>query len=134
MAQASRVSLFHREIRTKLSSAAIEILLGQATLMSEGQFEQRCFFGSTMITIDCSQASEWVSDSCDATTVRQIAELLLRDDRFRERARIVGEREAMRQARASLGPMQVEMRIRTSGNSLHVDVDVEATLLQARAS
>jgi hypothetical protein len=134
MARASRVSLFHREIRTSLSSAAIEILFGQATVLSEGQFEDACFFGSTMITIDCSRAAEWVSTKCDSTTVRQVAELLLRDDRFRDRIRELGEREAMRLARAPLGTMQIEMRIRTSENNLHVDVDVEATTLQARAS
>ena len=134
MAQASRVSLFHREIRTTLSSAAIDILFGQATVISEGQYEQGCFFGSTMITIDCSQAAEWVSDSCDATTTRQVAELLLRDDRFRDKARSLGEREAMRLARSPLGPIQLEMHIRTAGNHLHVDIDVESTPLQARAS
>lgn len=134
MASAGRVSLFHREIRTSLSSAAIEILLGQALVLSEGQFEDSSFFGSTMITIDCGRATEWVSDPCDATTVRQIAELLLRDDRFRERARTLGEREAERLARSPLGPMQIEMRLRTSGNNLHVDVDVEAISSQARAS
>jgi hypothetical protein len=134
MARAGRVSLFHREIRTSLSSAAIEILSGQATVLSEGQYEDACFFGSTMITIDCSRASEWVSTKCDSTTVRQVAELLLRDDRFRDRMRTLGEREAKRLARAPLGTMQIEMRIRTSGNNLHVDVDVEATALQARAS
>ncbi len=134
MARACRVSLFHREIRTTLSSAAIEILFGQATVISEGQYEHSCFFGSTMITIDCSQAGEWVSDLCDATTTRQVAELLLRDDRFRERARTLGEREAMRLARSPLGPIQLEMHIRTAGNHLHVDIDVESTPLQARAS
>ena len=134
MAAAQRVSLFHREIRTSLSSAAVEILLGQALILSEGQFEDQGFFGSTMITIDCSRAHEWVSDPCDATTVRQVGELLLRDDRFRDRAREIAEREAKRLARKRLGVMQIEMRLRTSGTNLHVDVDVEATPSQARAS
>jgi len=134
MASARRVSLFHREIRTNLSSAAIEILLGQAQVLSEGQIEDEAFYGSTMITIDCSCANEWVSDPCDGTTVRQVADLLLRDDRFCARARSLGEREARRLAQDALGPVQVEMRLRTSGNNLHVDVDVEATPLQVRAS
>ena len=134
MARASRVSLFHREIRTGLSSAAVEILLGQAQLLSEGQFEGPEFYGSTMITIDCGRARKWVSDPCDATTVRQVGELLLRDDRFRDRVRDLGEREALRLARKSLGTTQIEMSLRTAGNNLHVDVDVQATLSQARAS
>ena len=134
MARAKRVSLFHREIRTSLSSAAVEILFGQAQLLSEGSLEDGFFMGSTMITIDCARAIDWVSDPCDATTVRQVGELLLKDDRFRERARQEGEREAARVAQKPLGQIQVEMRLRTSGTLLHVDVDVEADSLQARAS
>ena len=134
MARASRVSLFHREVRTSLSSAAIEILLGQAQILSEGHGERGHFSGSTMITIDCSSATGWVSDPCDSTTVKQLSDLLLRDDRFRESARVLGEREARRIAGHKLGPIQIEISLRSSGRTLYVDVDVEATPTQARAS
>lgn len=134
MARAKQVSLFHREIRTSLSSAAVEILLGQAQVLSEGQVDFGLYCGSTMITIDCSKAGIWVSDPCDSTTVRQLADLLLADDRFRASARELGMREAQRLAGKSLGTTQIEMSLRTSGTNLHVDLDIEATPTQARAS
>lgn len=134
MAKARRVSLFHREIQTTLSSAAVEILLGQAQILSEGQADGNTFFGSTMITIDCQEAKEWVSDPCDSTTTRQVGELLLRDELFRQRARQLGEREAKRLATTLLGNAQIELSLRTSGSNLHVDVDVEANATQKKAS
>jgi hypothetical protein len=134
MARANQVSLFHREIRTSLSSAAVEILLGQAQVLSEGQIDFGLYCGSTMITIDCSKAGTWVSDPCDSTTVRQLADLLLSDDRFRASARELGMREAQRLAGADLGTTQIEMSLRCAGTNLHVDLDIEATPTQARAS
>ncbi|MCP4445378.1 MAG: hypothetical protein GY811_08545 [Myxococcales bacterium] len=134
MARTQQVSLFHREIHTTLSSAAIEILLGQAQILSEGQVDDGLYCGSTMITIDCSKAGSWVSDPCDSTTVRQLSDLLLRDDRFRASARDLGMREAQRLARQPLGTTQIEMSLRVAGSNLHVDLDIEATPSQARAS
>ncbi len=87
-----------------------------------------------MITIDCSKAGSWVSDPCDSTTVRQLADLLLGDDRFRASARDLGVREAQRLAGQPLDTTQIEMSLRTAGTNLHVDLDVEATPMQARAS
>jgi hypothetical protein len=133
MAKARRVSLFHKEIRVGLSSAAVEILLGQAQVLSEGQMEGDGFYGSTMVSIACDKAREWVSDQCDATTVRQVGELLLADRRFKEKVRELGEREAHRMAERRLGAMQIELSVRTEGVLLHVDVDIEATLAEAIA-
>ncbi len=126
MVRAKTVSLFHRVVRTKLSSAAVEILLGQAQILSEGQMDADAFFGSTMITIQCQQAKEWVSDPCDAATSKQVGELLLADDLFRQRSQRLGERAALRLAKQPLSEMQIELSLRTSGDELHVDVDIEA--------
>ena len=134
MARAKHVSLFHREIRTRLSSAAVEILLGQAQVLSEGQIDNGHYCGSTMITIDCRKAAGWVSDPCDSTTVRQLSDLLLHNDRFRASARELGMREAQRLAAQPLGTTQIEMSLRTAGTNLHVDLDIEATPTLARAS
>ncbi len=133
MARAKQVSLFHREIRTSLSSAAVEILLGQAQVLSEGQVDCGLYGGSTMITIDCGDAGAWVSDPCDSTTVRQLAGLLLADDRFRASAKSLGLREAERLAQAPLADAQVEMSLRIAGTNIHLDLDIEATPAQARA-
>lgn len=126
MAAARRVSLFEREIRVGLSSAAVEILFQLASILSEGSGEDGGYFGSTMITIDLGRAAALVSDPCDAATVRRVAELLAADPRVRERARAVAAAEADRLAGRPLGRAQVDLRVRTSGHHLHMDVDVEA--------
>lgn len=126
MAAARRVSLFEREIRVGLSSAAVEILFQLASILSEGAHEEGGYFGSTMITIDLGRAALLVSDPCDATTVRRVADLLAADPRVRQRARAMAAAEADRLAGAPLGRAQIDLRVRTSGNHLHIDVDVEA--------
>jgi hypothetical protein len=126
MAAARRVSLFEREIRVGLSSAAVEILFQLASILSEGAHEEGGYFGSTMITIDLARAAQLVSDPCDAGTVRRVADLLTADPRVRERARAVAAAEADRLSGGALGRAQIDLRVRTSGHHLHIDVDVEA--------
>lgn len=126
MASARRVSLFRRHIEVGLSSAALEILFDLASVLSEGEHEEAGFFGSTMITIDLARAAELVSDPCDATTVERVAELLASDARVRDRARELARSEADRLAQSPIGPAQIDLRVRTSGKHLHLDVDVEA--------
>ena len=126
MAAARKVSLFEREIRIGLSSAALEILFELASVLSEGELEAGGYLGSTMITIDLARAAGQVSDPCDAGTVRRIAELLGADARVRARARELAAAEADRLAGAALGDPQIDLRVRTSGHHLHLDVDVEA--------
>jgi hypothetical protein len=126
MISARRVSLFEREIRIGLSSAALEILFDLASVLSEGEAEEGGYLGSTMITIDLVRAAPLVSDPCDTNTVRHVAELLATDRRVRERARDLAAAEAGRLAGASLGSAQIDLRVRQSGHHLHIDVDVEA--------
>lgn len=127
MAVARRVSLFEREIRIGLSSAALEILFELASVLSEGELDGDTYQGSTMITIDVARAAALVSDPCDGTTVRRVAELVGADPRVRERARHLAAAEADRLTSAPLGPAQIDLRVRTSGHHLHIDIDVEAT-------
>ncbi|HUH04029.1 MAG TPA: hypothetical protein VML75_18660, partial [Kofleriaceae bacterium] len=76
LAMARRVSLFEREIRIKLSSAAIEILFDAASHLSEGQVEHGGFFGSVMVTIDLARAARLMSDPCDDAAARRVADLI----------------------------------------------------------
>ena len=131
MISARRVSLFERDIRVGLSSAAIEILLERASVLSEGQLQPSGYFGSTMITIDASRAAELVAESCDVATVQRLGGLVGADERFRERARAVGLREARRLAGKSLEGAEVDLRIRTAGPLLHVDLDVGVEIRHA---
>lgn len=133
MARAGRVSLFRREIHVGLSSAAVEILFGRASLLSEGQLEEDGYFGSTMITIDCARIGDVVSDSLKSSTFERVAELLAGDEAVRERARQLGAEEAERLAGENLIEPQIDVRVRQSGSHLHIDLDVEATSSRARA-
>src|SRR5688572_15685573 len=108
MARARRVSLFEREIRIGLSSAAVEILFQLASVLSEGAREDGGYFGSTMITIDLGRAAALVSDPCDAGTVRRVADLLAADPRVRDRARALGAAEAARLAGAPMSGASID--------------------------
>jgi len=126
MAAVRRVSLFEREIRVGLSSAAIEILFDLASVLSEGAREPDSYFGSTMITIELARAAALVSDPCDASTVRRLAELVATDPRVHERARALAAVEADRLAGQPLRRAQFDLRVRESGRHLHIDVELEA--------
>lgn len=126
MVTARRVSLFQREIRVSLSSAAIEILFDLASVLSEGHTDGGAYFGSTMITFDLSRASDLVSDPCDVAAARRLCDELAADSRVRERARAVAVTEAERVAGAPLTGAAVDLRARASGAHIDLDLDVEA--------
>ena len=132
MATARRVSLFEREIRVRLSSAAAEILFELAAVLSEGQLEPDGYYGSTMFTIDLARARALVSDACDAATARRVTDLLAADERVRAHARARALAEAEARAGCPLAAAQVDIRVRCAGAHVHIDVDVEAT--EARAA
>jgi len=125
MVTARRVSLFQRDVAVSLSSAAIDILFEKASVLSEGQVESSGYFGSTMITFDCARASDLISDACNPATVKRVGDLLGADERVRHRARSLGSAEADRLAGTRLFRAHVDMRVRASGNHLHIDLDVE---------
>jgi hypothetical protein len=127
MARATRVSLFDREVRVRLAPVAIDVLLEQPRLISEGELEHDRYIGSTMLSIDLARAAERMSDPPDAATARRVAELFPDDERARARAKKIALREAARAAGAApLEPPQVDLRVRAAGAVVHVDLDVEA--------
>src|SRR5205085_9326669 len=127
MARASRVTLFEREIKERLSHAAIEILIDGADVLSEGQHNGPRFYGSTMITIDLARHAELVREPCDAASARRVAELFVRDLRACARVRTIAEREARRLARGPLARVAVELKLRWHDARVFVDADVEGT-------
>lgn len=125
MVSTRRVSLFQREIRVSLSSAAIEILFDLASILSEGLQERGAYFGSTMITFDLARASDLVVDPCDAAAARRLCDELSTDPRLRDRARAVAVTEAERIAGGRLVEASVDVRARASGAHIDLDLDVE---------
>ncbi len=126
MRQARRVSLFEREIRVRLSPAAVEILMGASGVLSEGQISGDYYYGSTMITADLARVSDQVSEECDVATARDLEALLAADTMIRDQAHSLGIAEAARLSGRALGAPQVDLRVRRNGRHFYLDVDVEA--------
>jgi hypothetical protein len=130
MARAVRIALFQREIRVRLSPAALDLLFARADVISEGQRAMRggrdSYFGSTMLTVDLPSLSALLSDACDAGTARRLAALLESDGEVARRVQVLAERETARVAGAQPRQVGTHVTIRSQGAKVFIDVDVEA--------
>jgi hypothetical protein len=124
-AVARRLSLYEREIRVHLGTAAIELLFGQAEVLSEGQRQGARYFGSTMITLDLDRARSALREPCDAGDARRVALLLEKDARVQARVRGLATAAAIERAGAPFARLEAEVRVRAAGSRVHVDLDVE---------
>ena len=130
MARASRVTLFEREIREKLSVAAIEILLERARILSEGKRSaaptaRARYFGSTMITVDVGALAD-VRARAVRRALRRARRRAHPRRRARHQARAQDRRARSRAARRR--PVRVragDVRVRAQGTFVYLDVDVE---------
>ena len=122
MAAVRRVSLFEREIRVGLSSAAIEILFDLASVLSEGAREPDGYFGSTMITVELGARHRAGQRSVDASTVRRVD----RDGRAPTPARAragsrAGRRRGRSPGRSGRFAARFDVRVLESGRHLHIE-------------
>lgn len=146
MVRAARVALFEREVKERLSEPAVEILLGAATVLSEGDSPgpmlplggtavgTRAWFGSTMLTIELGAIASSVREPLDEAAARRVAELLTTDGRIARSVRRIAEREASRLAGDRVLPTATEVRVRAAGTTLYIDADVEGELAPRRAA
>jgi hypothetical protein len=130
MARAARVTLFEREVRERLSVAALDILLENARILSEGKraagkSAAQAYFGSTMITVDIAALGESVRDPLDARAAARIAELMRGDALITRRVHQLAGREAQRLAEGPVDVRISEVRVRAQGTFVYLDVDVE---------
>ncbi len=130
MAAATRIALFDRRIEVRLGTAALELLFDGADLLSEGERRDECYFGSTMITLDLARASEQLAEVCDAVTAQDVAAILLRDARARERAEQLALADAEVRAGAPVAKVALEVRVRAAGTRVLIDVDLEGKLVR----
>jgi hypothetical protein len=133
MARAIRIALFQREIRERLSPAALDLIFARAEIISEGQRAVRgghdSYFGSTMLTLDLPALSAQLSDACDAGTARRLAALLEADGSVARRIQQLSEREAARVAGEVPRQVGTHITIRSQGAKVFVDIDVEAVFV-----
>jgi hypothetical protein len=130
MARATRIALFEREVRERISRAALELVLGRAEVISEGQRGVRngrdAYFGSTMLTIDLPSLDLLLRDACDAGTARRLAELLEADATAGKRIEALAAAEAARVAGAAPKSVSTHVTIRSQAAKVFIDIDVEA--------
>jgi hypothetical protein len=130
MARATRIALFEREVRERLSRAALELVLGRAEVISEGQRGVRngrdAYFGSTMLTIDLPSLDLLLRDACDAGTARRLAELMEADEEVGRRIEALAAAEAARVAGAAPRSVSTHINIRSQAAKVFIDIDVEA--------
>ena len=132
MARALQIAIFEREIRERLSRAAVEVLLARADVLSEGQRLTRSgrqiFEGSTMLTLDLSLTVGLFREACDSGTARRLGAMLAQDTWARNRVRQIATKEAERLSHTKVHEVSAEMRVSTKGVKVLIDVDVEAKL------
>lgn len=145
MARVERVALFEHEVRARLGAAAVEVLFGAARVQSEGRLDpgnpalagrdagRSAYFGSTMLTIDLGALTAApLRDAGDPeAAAAEVAALAAADPRVLRRAQRLAEREAARIAGRRFAEVKAEVRVSARGPVVHVDVDVEATLVPA---
>jgi hypothetical protein len=123
-----RLSVFQRKVAMGLSPTALEMVLEQMRVVSEGHLDGDDYAGSTMISIDLAQLAPRLSDEADASTAYRFAELAPDDARVRQRARAVAFAEARRIAGGVLIQPQIDLAVRARGHVVHFALNVEATL------
>lgn len=132
MARATRITLFEREVRERLSRAALDLVFARATVISEGQRSTRggkeSYFGSTMLTIDLGALAVLLRDAPDVGTARRLAALLETDADVAGRIDALAGREAARVSGGSPTKVNTHTTIRAHGAKVFIDVDVEAAL------
>ncbi|HEX2574226.1 MAG TPA: hypothetical protein VH877_32060 [Polyangia bacterium] len=133
MAKTARVTLFEREIRERLSQPAVELLFERAQVLSEGERVRgiqggETFYGSTMLTIDLAAATSWVRESCDEEAAHRVAALMASDARVARCLRQIIDREVCRLVGRMLEKLHTDVRLRTEGTRIYVDVDFEGAL------
>jgi hypothetical protein len=134
LASVEKISLFEREVRERLSRAALELIFAGAGIMSEGQRAGRkgadareVFHGSTMLTIELGSVAPVVRDVCDARAAQRLCALLATDATAAARIKSIAAAEAERLCRTRPRTLGAEIKVRARGTTVYVDVDVEAS-------
>ncbi len=131
MARATRIALFEREVRERLSRTALELVLSRAEVISEGQRNTRngrdAYFGSTMLTINLPSLELLLRDACDAGTARRLANLLQSDAQAVASVEALAGREAARVCGVPPTAVRTHVSIRAQAAKVFIDIDVEAS-------
>lgn len=131
-----RIPLFEREVRVRLSPAALDLLWLNASVLSEGEVVDGYYCGSTMMTIDLARLSSQLSDPCDQAAADALERLLSRDsDTSRSllaRARTLARECAVTRAGVALSAIDSRVRVSRQGRHVHIDIDIEGIATESK--
>jgi hypothetical protein len=132
MVQVRKIPLIEREIRERLSQAALDAIFANAQVISEGEAVKGGgkiqFLGSTMLTIDIPAFGDVLREPADEGTARRLAALLAKEPSLANRIESVVRQEVERITSAVPQSVRGETRIRAQGACVFLDIDVEASL------
>lgn len=135
MAKAQRVGLFSRQIIERVSLAGVDALLANASRLSEGDIApDGHFYGSTMITFDLRQISGQLREAVDLKTARRLADLMNEDAVVKRRLKQLATDEALRVAEQPLDRLEVDVRVRSEGCWVFIDIDTEGHAATTRGN
>jgi hypothetical protein len=131
MARAERLPLFEREVRERLSTTALDLIVAHAEVLAEGRpgkgpTSRRSFFGSVMITVDLERLGAHLREAPSPSTAERLARELEADARARGVLRRLGAKAAGEVAGAAITVHPSDVRIRAEGCRVLVDIDVES--------
>jgi hypothetical protein len=126
-ARAVPLVLVRRPVLVRSSDSRLRELFARADIVSEGGVRQepggRFWYGSTSLILQAGDRdSEW------------LAAIAARDLHVRLRALRAAQREACLRAPGRLGRFVCEIRILADVRGVRVDVDVQAPLIEVRAT
>ena len=133
LAKATRGQVLVGRKGQAVSRAFEEELFRRADILSEGGSRSApggdTYFGSTMISFDLDRVTKQWRGDFDESARRQLADAVDGSVRMRLRAmRLACAEAARREPSRVLGTALTEIRVRLSGNQLHIDVDLEVPL------
>lgn len=131
LAQVRRIPLIEREIRERLSQAALDAVFAHSEVLSEGETGKGTskdqFTGSTMLTFDVAVLAELLREPADEGTARRLAALLAKERTLNARIEAIVREEVTRITSRTPHKVRGETRIRTQDTRVFLDVDVEAS-------
>lgn len=132
MATVSTVRLISRQIIERLSIAGVELILAKATRITEGQIsDDGQYDGSTMVTIDLQRLDRLISDSCDVLTANRLTVQLYEEAESLSLLKALAHREALGVAQRQFEKIEIDVRIRSEGHWIFIDMDVEGNVVAA---
>lgn len=118
--------MFERKLEVSLAPHATQAMLQQGKTISEGEFIDDDFLGSTMVTVNLQQTAGLFSDPPTEATAKRVAQLYLHQVEARQAARTLAMHAANRAVDEALTDYKIDVKTNAKGAVVFISADVEA--------